>query len=52
VIPERFQVGFLEMSDLVEDSLNKVSFVKTPDLDTYFETDRETRRYALEKIGN
>jgi len=46
------KIGFLEMSDLVEDSLNKVSFVKTPDLDTYFETDRETRRYALEKIGN
>lgn len=46
------KIGFLEMSDVVEDSLNKVSFVKTPDLETYFETDRETRRYALEKIGN
>jgi len=46
------KIGFLEMSDVVEESLNRVSFVKTPDLDTYFETDREARRYALEKIGN
>jgi len=46
------KIGFLEMSDIVEDSLNKVSFVKTPDLETYFETDREARTYALEKIGN
>jgi 1-deoxy-D-xylulose-5-phosphate reductoisomerase len=46
------KIGFLEMSEVVEDALQKVSFVKTPDLETYFETDRETRQYALEKIGN
>lgn len=46
------KIGFLEMSDVVEDALNRVTHVKTPDLETYFETDRETRRYALEKIGN
>jgi len=46
------KIGFLQMSDVVEESLSKVSFVKTPDLDTYYETDREARRYALEKIGN
>jgi len=46
------KIGFLEMSDVVEGCLKNVSFVKTPDLETYFETDRETRNYALEIIGN
>jgi len=46
------KIGFLEMSDVVEESLSKVSFVKSPDLETYFETDKEARSYAIEKIGN
>lgn len=44
------KIGFTKMSDLVEQSLQKVSFIKTPDLDAYFESDKEARRYALEII--
>lgn len=44
----RDEIGFLEMSDLIEDCMNRVSFVKTPTLDDYIRTDEETRRIAME----
>ncbi|MFD2522140.1 1-deoxy-D-xylulose-5-phosphate reductoisomerase [Emticicia soli] len=44
----RDEIGFLEMSDLIEDCMNKVSFVKTPTLEDYIKTDEETRRIAME----
>ncbi|MCA6075551.1 1-deoxy-D-xylulose-5-phosphate reductoisomerase [Fulvivirga sedimenti] len=44
------RIKFLEMSDVVEHCLAKVPFIKTPAYEDYVETDRETRRIALEKI--
>ncbi|PLK42601.1 1-deoxy-D-xylulose-5-phosphate reductoisomerase [Emticicia sp. TH156] len=42
------EIGFLEMSDLIEACMHKVSFVKSPTLEDYIRTDEETRRIALE----
>ncbi len=44
----RDEIGFLEMSDLIEDCMHRVSFVKTPTLEDYIRTDEETRRIAME----
>lgn len=46
----REEIGFLEISDLIERSMNKVSFVQTPTLQDYIATDKETRAIALEYI--
>ena len=48
----RDEVGFLEMSDLVESCLAKVSYLAAPSLDDYVATDRETRRVARELVGS
>jgi 1-deoxy-D-xylulose-5-phosphate reductoisomerase len=44
------KVGFLQMSDVVEKCLAKVSFIKNPTLEDYIGTDRETRKLAIELI--
>lgn len=44
------RIGFLEMSDLIEKTMNKVSFVAQPQLEEYRQTDRETRIKALELV--
>ena len=46
------KVGFLEMTDLVEECLGKINFIAKPSLDDYLETDKETRIKALEFIRN
>jgi 1-deoxy-D-xylulose-5-phosphate reductoisomerase len=43
-------IGFLEMSDLVEKCLQQVAFINKPSYTDYIETDKETRRVALELI--
>ncbi|RAV98446.1 1-deoxy-D-xylulose-5-phosphate reductoisomerase [Pseudochryseolinea flava] len=43
-------IGFLEMSTLVEECLAKMDFVKQPSLDDYVNTDKETRIFAYEMI--
>lgn len=45
------KVGFLQMSEVVEHCMNKVSFVAKPKLNDYIETDKETRRLALEIVN-
>ncbi len=45
------QVGFLEMSDIVEKCLNKVSFISSPKIEDYVASDQETRRIATEIIN-
>ncbi len=40
------KIGFLQMSDLIEDSLQKVNFVKTPTIEDYVQTDKLTREIA------
>ena len=37
------KIGFTEMPDLIENSMQKVSFIKNPDLNDYIQTDKETR---------
>lgn len=43
-------LGFLEMSDVVEQCLENLSFVKAPTLEDYIQTDKETRIKAMEMI--
>lgn len=44
------QVGFLEMSDIISDCMQKISFVKNPSYEDYVATDMETRKKAMELI--
>jgi 1-deoxy-D-xylulose-5-phosphate reductoisomerase len=45
------KIGFLDMSDIVEQCLEKVNFVKNPSFEDYVNTDKETRSKALELIN-
>lgn len=42
------KIGFMEMSLLIEKTLRKASFVKTPSLDDYLQSDSETREIITE----
>jgi len=44
------KIGFLEMSDLIEKTMAKVSFMAQPTYEHYIATDIETRRIAKELI--
>ncbi len=44
------KTSFLGMTDIIEDCIKKVSFIKKPDLNDYIETDRETRKFAASLI--
>ncbi|WP_343560162.1 1-deoxy-D-xylulose-5-phosphate reductoisomerase [Sphingobacterium sp.] len=44
------KVGFLEMSDLIEHTLEKVKFIANPTLEDYLETDRIARLITKEII--
>lgn len=47
----RDEVGFLQMSELVEDCLSRVSYLAEPSLDDYVQTDKEARRVAQERLA-
>ena len=40
------KIAFLEMPSLIEQCMEKISFVKRPSLENYISTDKETRLYA------
>lgn len=44
------KVGFLEMSDIIEKTMQKASFIKSPTYEDYVATDSEARRIAQEFI--
>ncbi len=44
------QIGFLEMTDVIAECMQKVSFVSSPNFDDFFNTDNETRLIASELI--
>ncbi|NLZ94798.1 MAG: 1-deoxy-D-xylulose-5-phosphate reductoisomerase [Bacteroidales bacterium] len=44
------KVSYLGMSDVLEQTMQKVSFIKSPTLDDYFETDVEARKVAADII--
>jgi 1-deoxy-D-xylulose-5-phosphate reductoisomerase len=46
----RNRIGFLDMTDVIERTMNKVSFIKEPSLDDYFESDGEARSFAADII--
>ena len=43
--------SFLQMSDIIERTMQHVPFISKPSYDTYVETDREARRVASELLG-
>ena len=47
----RDQVGFLEMSDVIETTLAKATFIEKPSYEDYVASDAEARRIAAELIN-
>ncbi|WP_291857986.1 1-deoxy-D-xylulose-5-phosphate reductoisomerase [Marinilabilia sp.] len=45
------KIGFVEMSGVIEQTMQQTSFVKHPGLNDYLETDKEARRVALEIVA-
>jgi 1-deoxy-D-xylulose-5-phosphate reductoisomerase len=46
----RNKIGFLEMTDVIEKTMEKIAFLQKPTLDEYFESDGEARNYAADLI--
>ncbi len=44
------KIGFLQMSDLIETCMQRVTFIQQPTLDDYIQTDTETRRMAQKLV--
>lgn len=45
------KIGFMQMPDIIEKSIAKLQFVKTPGYEDFVHTDREARIYASELIN-
>ena len=45
------RIGFLQMSDVIANTMRKTSFVKEPTYEDYLQTDAEARRIAAEYVG-
>lgn len=46
------RLGFLEMSDVIEQCMNEVSYIRDPNLEDFIETDLETRKFASQLVTN
>ncbi len=46
----RNRVNFLDMTDVIERTMQKIPFVRNPTLEEYFESDGEARTYAADII--
>ncbi len=44
------RIGFLDMTEVVEQTMAKISYVEKPTLEEYFETDGEARNFAASLI--
>jgi 1-deoxy-D-xylulose-5-phosphate reductoisomerase len=44
------RIGFLDMTELIDRTLDKIAFIAHPTLDDYFETDGEARSFAASLI--
>jgi 1-deoxy-D-xylulose-5-phosphate reductoisomerase len=44
----RNRIGFLDITDVIERTMDKVTFVDHPTLEEYFESDGEARNYAAD----
>ncbi len=45
-------IGFLQMSDVIESCMSKIAYIRQPSLQDYLETDKETRLLARELVTN
>lgn len=45
------ECGFLQMADIIEETMAKATFDSNPNLDVYLQTDAEARRIATELMG-
>lgn len=46
----RNRIGFMEMTDVIEEVMQKVSYIQKPSLEEYFDSDGEARSYAADII--
>jgi 1-deoxy-D-xylulose-5-phosphate reductoisomerase len=46
----RNRIGFLDMTDVIEYAMQKVSYITKPTLEDYYESDGEARSYAADMI--
>ncbi len=46
----RNRIGFLDITSVVEQTMNKVGFIQHPSLEEYFESDGEARNFAASLI--
>ncbi len=46
----RNRIGFLDMTDIIEKTMEKISYIDKPTLDEYFESDGEARHFAASLI--
>jgi 1-deoxy-D-xylulose-5-phosphate reductoisomerase len=44
------RIGFLDMTDLIEKTMQKIPFVEQPSLEDYFDSDGEARNFAASLI--
>lgn len=44
------RIGFLEMSDVIEQCMSDLAFIQTPSLNNYLETDHHTRIFARQLV--
>ncbi len=54
VVVEAFlqnKIGFLKMSDVIEETMVKASFIEKPSFENYLDSDKEARRIAQSIIG-
>ena len=42
--------GFLQMSEIIEQTMNRTSFIAQPTYEDYVQTDAEARKIALETL--
>jgi 1-deoxy-D-xylulose-5-phosphate reductoisomerase len=46
------KIGFCEMTDLIEQSMQKITYIKHPKLDDLINTDKETREFSRKILNN
>lgn len=46
----RNRIGFLDITEMVEQTMNKIDFIEKPTLEEYFESDGEARNFAASLI--
>jgi len=46
----RNRIGFLDITEMIEQTMNKISFIEKPSLEEYFDSDAEARNFAASLI--